>query len=68
MKSYVFSRSKPAERKGLVFISQSPPASIRRLRKRRGKDIWLMGGEPAREFLKADLIDELCLGIVPVCS
>jgi len=24
------------------------------------------GGELARSFLKADLVDELCLGIVPV--
>jgi len=42
-------------------------ALIAELRKRRGKDIWLMGGgELARGFLKADLVDELHLGIVPV--
>ena len=42
-------------------------ALIAELRKRRGKDIWLMGGgELARGFLKADLVDELYLGIVPV--
>jgi dihydrofolate reductase len=36
-------------------------------RKQPGKDIWLMGGgELARDFLKADLVDELYLGIVPV--
>jgi dihydrofolate reductase len=68
MKTYVFSHSKPArQRDGVVFTSQSPAAFVRALRKRRGKDIWLMGGgELAREFLKADLIDELYLGIVPV--
>lgn len=38
-----------------------------RLRKRPGKNIWLMGGgELAREFLKADLVHELYLGVVPV--
>jgi len=32
-----------------------------------GKHLWLMGGrELAREFLKADLVDELYLGVVPV--
>lgn len=68
MASYVFSRSKPAgERDGLVFVNQSPATIIRNLRKRPGKHIWLMGGgELARDFLKADLVDELYLGIVPV--
>lgn len=68
MAAYVFSRSQPpGERDGLVFVNQGPASLIRRLRKRRGKNIWLMGGgELAREFLKADLVDELHLGVVPV--
>jgi dihydrofolate reductase len=65
---YVFSRSKPAvELDGVVFVKQSPAAFVRQLRKKTGKNIWLMGGgELARDFLKADLVDELYLGIVPV--
>lgn len=68
MPAYVFSRSKPpGERDGLTFVNESPAALVRRLRKRKGKDIWLMGGgELAREFLKADLVDELHIGVVPV--
>jgi len=68
MATYVFSRSKPpGERDGLVFVNESPATFLRRLRKHPGKNIWLMGGgELAREFLKADLIDELYLGVVPV--
>lgn len=68
MATYVFSRSQPpGERDGLVFVSQPPASFIRRLRKRRGKNIWLMGGgELARAFLRADLVDELYLGVVPV--
>jgi dihydrofolate reductase len=68
MPTYVFSRSKPAgERHGVVFTNESPAALVARLRKRRSKNIWLMGGgELAREFLKADLVDELYLGVVPV--
>jgi dihydrofolate reductase len=67
MTTYVFSRSKPTgERDGLAFINQSPAAFIRKLRKQPGKDIWFMGGgELARDFLKADLVDQLHLGIVP---
>lgn len=68
--TYVFSRSKPpGERDGLTFVNESPAAFVRRLRKRPGKnkDIWLMGGgELARDFLKADLVDELYIGMVPV--
>lgn len=68
MKAYVFSHSlPPGERDGVTFVNQSPATFIAQLRKRPGKDIWLMGGgELARDFLKADLVDELYLGIVPV--
>ena len=46
---------------------QSPAAWLRKIRARRGKHIFHMGGgELARSFLKADLIDELFLGIVPI--
>ena len=65
---YVMSRSKPpGERDGVVFTNKSPTALVSQLRKSRGKNIWLMGGgELARDFLKADLVDELYLGVVPV--
>ena len=65
--AYVFSRSQPPGRRdGLTFVNQSPAAFVGELRKQKGKDIWLMGGgELAREFLKADLVDELYIGIVP---
>jgi dihydrofolate reductase len=65
---YVFSRTEtPGKRNGVTFTSQSPESLIRELRKTPGKHIWLMGGgELAREFLKADLVDELYLGVVPV--
>jgi dihydrofolate reductase len=56
----------PGERDGVVFTNRSLAAIVREPRNERGKDIWLMGGgELAREFLKADLIDELYRGIVP---
>jgi dihydrofolate reductase len=68
MATYVFSNSKPpGERDGLVFVNESPTTFIHQLRKRPGKDIWLMGGgELARTFLNADLVDRLYLGVVPV--
>jgi len=68
IKYYVMSRTLPAgEREGLVFTRESPVALVEKIRRQKGKDIWLMGGgELARDFLKDDLVDELYLGIVPV--
>jgi len=65
---YVMSRSQPAgERGGVIFTKQKPAELIAQIRKHRGKNIWHMGGgELAREFLKADLVDEIYLGVVPV--
>src|SRR5258708_2844697 len=68
MAMYVFSKANPpGERDGVVFVNEPPATFIRKLRKRPGKDIWLMGGgELARAFLIADLVDRLYLGVVPV--
>jgi dihydrofolate reductase len=65
--TYVCSRSlSPGERNGLIFTSESPKAIVTSLRKRKGKNIWHMGGgELAGAFLQDDLIDELYLGVVP---
>jgi dihydrofolate reductase len=65
---YVMSRKLPAgERDGLIFTRESPSQLVARIRRQKGKDIWLMGGgELARDFLKADLVDELYLGVLPV--
>jgi len=65
---YVMSRSQPAgERHGAIFTQQTPEALVNELRDKPGKNIWMMGGgELARDFLKADLIDELYLGVLPV--
>ena len=68
MKFYVFSHSQPqGERNGVTFTNDSPATVVAAIRKKPGKNIWMMGGgELAREFLKEDLVDELYLGIVPV--
>lgn len=68
IKTYVLSRTLPSgERESLTFVNVSPQALVEEIRRRKGKDIWLMGGgEIARDFLKADLVDELHVGVVPV--
>jgi dihydrofolate reductase len=66
--THVFSRTQPSgERDGVIFTNQSPTVWLRKMRARRGKHIFHMGGgELARSFLQADLVDELFLGIVPI--
>jgi dihydrofolate reductase len=66
--TYVFSRGWAAgKRDGFEVVGESPAALVRKLRKLPGKNIFLMGGgELGRSFLKADLVDELSLAIVPV--
>jgi dihydrofolate reductase len=68
MEFYVFSKTLPVgERDGVRFVKELPERLVEELRKKPGKDIWHMGGgELAREFLRADLVDEIRLGIVPV--
>ena len=68
MTNFVFSRKKPeSEWKDVVFVNQPADSLMQEIRNKLGKDIWLMGGgEMAREFLQADLVDEIHLGIVPV--
>ena len=68
IKCYVFSRSEPAgERGGVTFVGESPKEFVAALRKKKGKDIWLMGGgELTRDFLREDLVDEIYLGVLPV--
>ena len=65
---HVFSRPQPpGERDGVIFTKQTPSAWLRKIRARPGKHIFHMGGgELARSFLQADLIDELFLGVVPI--
>ena len=68
LRCYIFSRSLPeGERDGAIFVREEPKRFVEELRKKKGKDVWLMGGgELTREFLKEDLVDELYLGMVPV--
>lgn len=68
LRCFIFSRSLPqGERDGAAFLRDEPKRFVEELRKKKGKNIWLLGGgELAQEFLKDDLVDELYLGIVPV--
>ena len=68
MANYVISRRwKPGKRDGFEVVNGSLTAFVRKLKRRKGKDIYLGGGgEVARSFLQEDLVDELYIGLGPL--
>lgn len=64
---YVFSRSPQSDRFPNVKFIRSPiPRFARELRRRPGKDIWLMGGAALfGAFLDAGQIDHLLIHLIP---
>ena len=68
MDAYVYTRTKAlGVRAGVEYVAGEPAELIRTLRRRPGKDLWLMGGgELAGEFLRADLLDGIQIALCPV--
>ena len=68
VKNYVFTRSllqSPAPA-GVEFVSEPIKAFATRLREKKGKDIWMMGGAGIiASFLDEGEIDELILSVIP---
>jgi dihydrofolate reductase len=68
IKTYVFSRTlAPSEDENVEIISENAAEFLRDLKNREGKDICLMGGgNLAKTFFEAGLIDEIGFNIHPV--
>lgn len=68
MRTYVVSRRwKPGKHDGFEVVSGSLSAFVRKLKRRKGKNIYLGGGgQLCRSFLQEDLVDELFIGIGPL--
>ena len=68
VKNYVFTRGalpSPAPA-GVEFVSEPIKAFATRLRKKRGKDIWMMGGAGIiASFLDQGEIDEFMIHVIP---
>ena len=64
----VFSRTlRPADYPAISIVGTDPAASIRSLKARPGKDIWLFGGGNLfRTLLEADVVDTVEPAVVPV--
>jgi dihydrofolate reductase len=69
VKNYVFSRSQPQlpAPAGVEFVNEPIKAFATHLRKKKGKDIWMMGGaDIIASFLDKGEIDEFMIHVIPV--
>lgn len=68
MQTYVFSRTlRHVDRPGVQLVSDDAGGFVRALKKKKGKNIIVLGGgDFARSLFEADLIDEVGLNIHPV--
>jgi dihydrofolate reductase len=66
--TYVFSKTlRESGVEGVPIISGNIAEFIENLKAKEGKNIWLSGGgELAKSFLDADLVDEIYLGVTPL--
>lgn len=68
IETYVFSRTiGPGRRDGVEFVATDPGNFVAKLKKKKGKDIMVMGGgEIGQCLLEAGVVDEIGLNIHPV--
>jgi dihydrofolate reductase len=67
VKNYVFTRGRPqSPPAGVEFVKEPVKAFATRLRRKKGKDIWMMGGASIiGSFLDEGEIDEFMIHVIP---
>lgn len=67
LKEYIFSTTLESVKDGAFLVKNNVKEEIEKIRKEKGKDIWLFGGAKLiSSLLKLKLIDELWLSVHPV--
>lgn len=67
LNEYVFSTTLDSVKKGAFLIKENIKEDIEKIRKKKGKDIWLFGGASLiTSLLKLELVDELWLSVHPI--
>lgn len=65
--SYVLTHHKQADCSGIHFVDLPMPDLLATLKQQPGKDIWLCGGaDIIDQALKANLVDELTISVLPI--
>ena len=63
----VFSRTLRSARPGVTIVATDPVETVRALKQKPGKDIWLFGGGAMfRTLVDADLVDTVEVAVMPV--
>lgn len=63
---YVFSKTLESA-EGAIIICDEPKRNVERIKRMKGKDIWLFGGaELTNSLMELDLVDELQLCVHPI--
>lgn len=66
-KEYIFSTTLDKVKDGATLIKGNTKIEVEKIKKEKGKDIWLFGGAGlATSLLNVGLIDELSLAVYPV--
>jgi dihydrofolate reductase len=66
-KEYIFSSTLDNVKEGSTLIKGNAHAEVEKIKKERGKDIWLFGGASlTTSLLNLDLVDELWLSVHPL--
>ena len=64
---YVFSNTLKTIKEGSVLVSGDIKAEIKKIKRRKGKDIWLFGGaDLISSLMDLQLVDEIILAVHPV--
>ena len=67
LKEYVFSNSFDSVRKGAVLLKGDIKSEVGKIKKKKGKDIWLFGGaDLISSLMNLQLVDEIILAVHPV--
>jgi len=66
-KEYVFSTTLHKVKEGATLVNADVKTEVEKIKKEKGKDIWLFGGAAlTSSLLNLGLVDELSLGVYPV--
>ena len=66
-KEYVFSNTLDEVREGAVIINGDIKTEVQKIKKKKGKDIWLFGGaDLISSLMNLQLVDEIILAVHPV--
>lgn len=67
LKEYVFSTTMDSAKEGVVLIKGDIKKEVEKIKKEKGKDIWMFGGASlTSSLMNLGLIDELSLAVHPI--